>query len=539
MKKFINRVTVKTIILVIVCVFPLNIYALINAWNLTEEMIIQSRQTLQNIADIYTNNLDYTMENADSFLFDLISNDENLIAMRRTSNEAAYIISRQKLYLRLQDLIDLRLNSDGFFVYMSTNDDLLLVSNTAYKTDLAILHVFLKDVEDLPLSRKWTIVEIGDKQWLLRILKEQEIYYGAFINLDSYNKEIIEKLSFETGTAWFSAENTKERKGQILVGSQCQKGNAILNLSANTSEIIRNLSYAKRGAVLLAILFLLMIPALYIYLRKMLLNPIKELNKAHQQYQNDADYRIQGHANTTELENAYLSFNEMAENIQKLKLDNMEKELEKTRMEISNLQLQIRPHFLLNTFNLICVLSEHQNHKAVRELILYLSDYFRYIYRSGKEKELFDKELHLIQGYLQAASIRFPGLIHVLYQIEPQISLVRVPPLLIHNFVENIINHAMIQDKPLNIMVCASYDDKKAIFQISDDGRGIDPDVVRQINAGEYCNNDERIHVGLHNSIRRLKYFYGEHASLQVESEIGEGTIFTITIPYDLGSDIE
>ncbi len=41
-------------------------------------------------------------------------------------------------------------------------------------------------------------------------------------------------------------------------------------------------------------------------------------------------------------------------------------------------------------------------------------------------------------------------------------------------------------------------------------------------------------HLGLYNSLKRLKYFYGTEAAIEVESEEGEMTSFTIRFPYDL-----
>lgn len=57
--------------------------------------------------------------------------------------------------------------------------------------------------------------------------------------------------------------------------------------------------------------------------------------------------------------------------------------------------------------------------------------------------ELFDKELALIQGYVEVTQIRYPDGLSIIYDIDPEIRLVRVPPLLIHNFIENVVKHAL------------------------------------------------------------------------------------------------
>ena len=45
---------------------------------------------------------------------------------------------------------------------------------------------------------------------------------------------------------------------------------------------------------------------------------------------------------------------------------------------------------------------------------------------------------------------------------------------------------------------------------------------------------DDGKNVGIKNSIYRLKYYYGENASVVCESELNVGTTFIIAFPYDL-----
>ena len=57
---------------------------------------------------------------------------------------------------------------------------------------------------------------------------------------------------------------------------------------------------------------------------------------------------------------------------------------------------------------------------------------------------------------------------------------------------------------------------------------------IAQINSGDYEDYQRGKHVGLRNSIKRLKYFYNNEGTVSVESTLNEGTIFTITFPYNL-----
>lgn len=129
-----------------------------------------------------------------------------------------------------------------------------------------------------------------------------------------------------------------------------------------------------------SIVAFLLIPILYALIQHLLLHPLRVLNQAQKRLRNgDLDCRITEKANSIEYEHSFQSFNKMADRIQDLKIEVYEKELDRKQMELSNLQLQIRPHFLLNTFNLIYTLAQRGQEKDVQQVILYLSDYFRYL----------------------------------------------------------------------------------------------------------------------------------------------------------------
>lgn len=125
------------------------------------------------------------------------------------------------------------------------------------------------------------------------------------------------------------------------------------------------------------------------------------------------------------------------------------------------------------------------------------------------------------------------------YSLDPEISLVRVPPLLLHNFIENILQHALSSRKVVHIMVTGFYESGTVTFQIADDGRGMPEEEVDFINNNHFDDYMRGHHVGIRNSIKRLKYFYNNQGSVSVESAVDEGTLFTITFPFDLETTVD
>ena len=208
-----------------------------------------------------------------------------------------------------------------------------------------------------------------------------QLFCGAFIRLEDRLEEVRDSVNFENCQVYFAEEDPGEDPDYLTVTKAGARADASLVIRVDRDMISRELGLWEKGLIILAVLFLGMIPLLYFTIRRWVLLP--------------------------------------------LKLENMEKELAKKRLQLNNLQLQIRPHFLLNTFNIMYNLASEKEVDSLKELILYLSYYFRHIFRSGKELELFQKELVLIPGYMKVAKIRYPGALEFTCQMDPEVMLVR------------------------------------------------------------------------------------------------------------------
>lgn len=74
---------------------------------------------------------------------------------------------------------------------------------------------------------------------------------------------------------------------------------------------------------------------------------------------------------------------------------------------------------------------------------------------------------------MNMAQVRYPQSIEIEYEYDPEIMFVRVPPLLLHNFVENIVKHVVKMGTVTHISVIGQYEEKNVTFMIMDDGQGM------------------------------------------------------------------
>lgn len=88
-------------------------------------------------------------------------------------------------------------------------------------------------------------------------------------------------------------------------------------------------------------MYILLIPLLIYLIHRMILQPLGKVSGAMERLRNgEQDYRMQVCTrDADEFVSVSRTFNAMADRIQELRIENYEKELERQRMELRNLQL--------------------------------------------------------------------------------------------------------------------------------------------------------------------------------------------------------
>lgn len=537
-------VSTRVLLIVVALVLPLNIIAIVYTDRAVASIEEQARFNIQKIADYNMQELKSRMEMAQTFLTYFMTEDADCITMRSQNiDDYTFAISKMKTLVKIKNMAAMSDGADGYFYYHISRNDGLIYANADQQGGLYhYLQTFLENYQIEQNPQGWHIYEWGEKPYLILLMRDGDSAYGCAIRLQQFQEQVLRGIEYPIREIFITEghpETAETNKMYIHAGSR----NIYLNICLDNDELLKQVANPYLLTRGIALLFLLAIPLLYIALRKFLISPLLKVNEAHRQIEEgNGDYRITDRSFTSEYRELYASFNKMAANLHQLKIESYEKELTKQKIELRNLQLQIRPHFLLNTFNLIFSLAQRKETGMIQETVIYLSEYFRYIFRSDKDLELFGKELQMIKGYIRTAAIRYSGRVEAEYEIDPELEFVRTPPLLIHNFVENAVKYGVKQKEVLHIHLEGIYDEGTILFRIQDDGNGMPPEMLernRSIFSGELEPQNASEHLGLYNSLKRLKYFYGEEAQIMVESENGEGTCFTIIFPYELEVDDE
>jgi two-component system LytT family sensor kinase len=194
------------------------------------------------------------------------------------------------------------------------------------------------------------------------------------------------------------------------------------------------------------------------------------------------------------------------------------------------LRAQINPHFLFNILNTIASKARTDPEEA-RQLLLRLSDFFRYAVRQDGHFAEFAQEYFFVRTYLSLEQARYGDRLRVRYDIDPQVLTAHVPVLTIQPLVENAIKHGLankVEGGTINLKARVDPLTRTTSIRVADDGVGIPADVLAQITTGD---SDASGGVGLRNISQRLDSLFGERYALNVQSTVGSGTVVDLRIP--------
>ena len=188
------------------------------------------------------------------------------------------------------------------------------------------------------------------------------------------------------------------------------------------------------------------------------------------------------------------------------------------------MKTQIQPHFLYNTLSTIQALCDIDPEKASEttgKFAKYLRNNLESLDRTDRIP--FEKDMEHTLIYTDIEMIRFPN-IRIEQDIEDEDFT--LPALTVQPIVENAIRHGVRIREEGIVRISTRRDGDCHEIVISDNGKGFDI---------EKAGDGGGLHIGVKNVRERIERMCG--GTLDIKSRMDEGTVVTIRIPVDSGSD--
>lgn len=255
-------------------------------------------------------------------------------------------------------------------------------------------------------------------------------------------------------------------------------------------------------------------------------NPIKKLLGAMRSV-GEGDFQTQVAVSTNDEFGILLQrFNRMNDRIRVLVSENYEIKLKEQEAEIQALNMQMNPHFLYNTLNVMNWTAIENDQKELSKMLVCLSNMLHYTSRKEWGAVHLSEEIEWMKNYFYIMSVRFEDKFTVSYEIDSAMYPCKLPRLLFQPFVENAILHGFDQlESGGRIRIRGWIEAGTRHFEIADNGRGMSSDTVHAILYRESSS------VGIKNTIARIRMTYGEAYGIDIESAPGAGTRVTVRLP--------
>lgn len=237
-------------------------------------------------------------------------------------------------------------------------------------------------------------------------------------------------------------------------------------------------------------------------------------------------------------------FNEMAEKtgqlIEQVYLSEIRRQqisLSLKNAQLDALLMQINPHFLYNTLDIIRweAMYEANGESRVTHMIEAFSRLCRMGIHAGSNTITLSEGIRHGETYLEVINFRHQYKIELEKDFSIDTEKVYVPPFMLQPLFENAVTHAFGDaSKGCRIILKGKIDRDTLFLIVADNGKGISSEECEKLNArmmdsDAFRNSSESI--GMVNVNQRIRLFYGSKYGIHVKSKQDRGTEITITLP--------
>lgn len=289
----------------------------------------------------------------------------------------------------------------------------------------------------------------------------------------------------------------------------------------------------SRFTRMFTVLLLVLLAAYALIIYRIVQRPIGALTGAFRATRHgDFNTRIEGRY-LNEFEILVEGFNRMVAKIQELVQSTYESRIRTQRAEYKQLQSQINPHFLYNSFYVLRHSLRGGETEYAQRMCSYLGDYFRFITDQSHDTLPLYEELDHAQTYLRIQQMRFGDFLRA--EIErpgEELGHLIVPRLILQPIFENAIEHGVPTGRE-TALVRLRFEEQGELVRIrfEDNGDRLSDKAIERLSG--MLDAPQRVEGESHalvNTHRRLLILYGAPCGLSFSrSELG-GLCVAMTI---------
>ena len=212
--------------------------------------------------------------------------------------------------------------------------------------------------------------------------------------------------------------------------------------------------------------------------------------------------------------------------------------------QLNALQVQINPHFVYNTLNIISAKGMESGSEEISDLCDQFAQMLRYANDLRSRDASLGDELQNARRYLALAKARYEDLLSFTIEAPREALPMKIPKLTIQPLLENALAHGFAGcTGRREIAVVGRLEGSALKLTVRDNGNGFDPAMLEHLRAAfqKIAANAPREavlgdgHIGLLNTFMRLHYYSRGKIRMHIYND--GGAVVELTLPRETGEE--
>ncbi|MGM0881372.1 MAG: cache domain-containing sensor histidine kinase [Bacillota bacterium] len=205
--------------------------------------------------------------------------------------------------------------------------------------------------------------------------------------------------------------------------------------------------------------------------------------------------------------------------------------------EYKALLLQINPHFLNNTLEIIGGLAAQGKSEEVMDITEQFGEMMSYSLKLSEDTVYLFEELKYIQNYTSILKARFGDRLVLVTKVDDDALYCKLIKFILQPIVENAIKYSIDYRETSEVELEILAKDKSLHISVKDNGIGMSRNQIDDLYssvdpaAAPEVLSSEGNRIGLRNVLARCQLYYGDACEIKLTSVTGEGTTIEIKLP--------
>jgi len=236
------------------------------------------------------------------------------------------------------------------------------------------------------------------------------------------------------------------------------------------------------------------------------------------------------------------TFRHMVSQLRQHIKNEFELKLLRQQAEYKALLLQINPHFLFNTLELVSSLALQDRKEDTVKIIGSLGKMMRFSLKMNDDLVPLAHELKYVSDYLSILQVRYGDRLQIGIKQDDRLERVTIIKFIIQPLIENAVKYSFRQQPEAKVDISVRRTpEQRIIISVADNGPGIGDEVRLGLLKGllseagpvrlEQILMNSSSQIGLGNVLARCKLYYGELFEARIGKSVHGGALIELEMP--------